>query len=98
MTFPSRLQTLHAYRHLYRAALRAVQYSSPSRYTIRDHIRPAFRKGNPATFDQGKIDNTLLFLEGAAREKGIEHRILKTLLHVWFERADRDARRQYVKG
>jgi len=28
----------------------------------------------------------------------MEHRILKTLLHVWFERSGRGARRQYVKG
>jgi len=77
---------LHAYRHLYRGLLRAVQFSAPNRYTARDQLRDAFRKGDPETFDPAKITRTLEFLQGAAREKGLEHRILKSLLHTAFHR------------
>jgi hypothetical protein len=91
MATPPQLQIVHAYRNLYRAALRAVHYTAPSRITVRDHLRVAFRRGDPINFDQGKVDNTLMFLESATRERGMEHRILKNITHVWWERARRDA-------
>ncbi|XTI83344.1 hypothetical protein V2W45_1226821 [Cenococcum geophilum] len=77
-----------AYRHLYRHGLRAVQFSKPARYTLRDRLRTAFRKGNPRNFDQRKIDNTIEFLRGATRETGLEHRIVKNLIFVWFHQAE----------
>ena len=73
-----------SYRHLYRHGLRAVQFSKPARYTLRDRLRTAFRKGNPRDFDQRKIDNTIEFLRGAIRETGLEHRIVKNIIFVWF--------------
>jgi hypothetical protein len=83
----STLPILHAYRHLYRALLHAVQYSSPARYVARDQLRDAFRRGHPEQFNQQKISRTLEFLEVAARERGLEHRILKNLLHVAYWKA-----------
>ena len=35
----SNQEVIHAYRHLYRGLLRAVQYSAPGRYTARDQRR-----------------------------------------------------------
>jgi len=81
---PSRQQILHAYRHLYRHGLRAVQFSGPARYTLRDRLRRAFRVGKLEDFDQKRIDSTLEFLRGATMNRGLEHRILKNLLLTWF--------------
>ena len=73
-----------AYRHLYQHLLRAVQYSTRARYTARDRLRQTFRKGNQADFDQTKMDKTLEFLHGAATVRGLEHKIVKTLLFAWW--------------
>ncbi|KAF2228752.1 DUF1763-domain-containing protein [Viridothelium virens] len=73
-----------AYRRLYQHGLRAVQYAKPQRFTLRNRLRQAFRKTSREEFDQARIDKTLEFLNGAAREKGLEHKILKNLLHVWW--------------
>ena len=73
-----------AYRRLYQHGLRAIQYAKPQRYTFRDRLRQAFRRTNREDFDQSKVDKTFEFLDGAAREKGLEHKILKNLLHVWW--------------
>jgi len=72
-------EMIHAYRQLYRGLLHAVQYSKPSRYLARDQLRLAFRKGDPASFDQQKIIRTVEFLKYAARERGLEHKIVKNL-------------------
>jgi hypothetical protein len=82
----SSLPILHAYRHLYRALLRAVQYSTPNRYVARDQLRDAFRRGHYEQFDKQKISRTLEFLDAATRERGLEHRLLKNLLHVAYWR------------
>jgi hypothetical protein len=79
----SREQILHAYRHLYRHGLRAVQFSKPARYTLRNRLRLAFRKGTPAELNTQKTNNTLKFLQYATVESGLEHKILKNLLLVW---------------
>lgn len=84
MSTPSNREILLAYRQLYKHCLRAVQYSKPARYTIRDRLRHRFRSGQPADLDLRRIDNTLEFLRGAAREKGLEHHIVKNLTHVWY--------------
>ncbi|KAL2073358.1 hypothetical protein VTL71DRAFT_10682 [Oculimacula yallundae] len=77
-------QLVHAYRHLYRGLLHAVQYSKPARYVVRDQLRNAFRKGEPATFDQQKVTRTVEFLKYAAQERGLEHQIVRSLLHTQF--------------
>lgn len=80
-------EVVHAYRHLYRCLLRAVQYSSPARYIARDQLRAAFRE-TPAALDAEGVKRTSWFLEAAGRERGLEHAILKNLLRV---RGQRDA-------
>ena len=76
-----------AYRQLYRQGLIAVQYPKPARYTLKKQLDGAFRNGNPQDFDPKKIGNTILFLQNAAKETGMEHRILKNLLLVrWWEK------------
>lgn len=74
-------EIVHAYRHLYRNLLKAVQHTAPQRFTARDQLRAAFREPG-AAFDRQGIRRTVWFLEGAAREKGMEHKILKNLLDV----------------
>ncbi|MCJ1458874.1 hypothetical protein MMC28_009248 [Mycoblastus sanguinarius] len=79
---------VQSYRNLYRHALHAVQYSSPARYTLRSLLRNAYRTKTAADFDAEKIKNTLTFLHYAGKEKGLEHRLLKNLLHVWWWEAN----------
>ncbi|KAH6862147.1 hypothetical protein AA0117_g6520 [Alternaria alternata] len=74
---------VHAYRHLYRHSLRAIQFSKPARYTLRDRIRLAFRKGSAADYEPQRIRNTLEFLQYAIKESGLEHKIVKNLMFVW---------------
>lgn len=42
----SREEIIKAYRSLYRAGLRAVQFSKPARYQIRDLMRDGFRSND----------------------------------------------------
>lgn len=77
-------EIVRSYRDFYRHALRAVQFSSPSRYTVKTHLRLAYRSNTATAFHPSKIANTLLFLKHAAEERGFEHRLLKGLLHVWW--------------
>ena len=88
------IETLRAYRHLYRAALRAVRHSSPAKYQIRDTMRSAFRNGSVETLDWQKVENTLQFLRRAESHAGMEHKILQNLLHVryWQNQGRRDNR------
>ncbi|KAH8811776.1 hypothetical protein F5884DRAFT_289614 [Xylogone sp. PMI_703] len=79
---PNAQHIIYAYRHLYKALLHAVQYSKPARYVGRDKLRHAFRKDNLSNFDPVKIERTIEFLQIAARERGLEHRIVKNLLHT----------------
>jgi hypothetical protein len=79
-----RQEIVKAYRRLYRDGLRAVQFSKPARYVLRDRLRLSFRNGAIRDFDPAKIENTVEFLKGAAREKGLEHKIVKSLMQVWF--------------
>jgi hypothetical protein len=88
MSTPSTLQLLHAYRHLYRGLLHAVQYSKPARFTARDQLREAFRKGDAYIFDQERIDRTIQFFKLASQEKGLEHKIVKNLIHTRYCRVD----------
>lgn len=81
---PSSQEIVTSYRSLFRHALHAVQYSSPARFTIRDILGTTFRAGNPADFEPQKIKNTLQFLSCASKERGLEHKILKSLLITWW--------------
>lgn len=85
---PSMAAVVAAYRQLYRHGLRAVQYSTPSRFILRDRLRRAFRENEPAQFEPGRVANTLEFLRCAAREKGLEHRMMKSILFVWYYDGD----------
>lgn len=85
MVAPSRTEIIHAYRNIYKHLLRAVQYSKPARFVAQDRVRAAFRSLPPEDFDPARIARTLQFLDGAATVRGLEHRILKSLMHVWWE-------------
>ncbi|EMD00939.1 hypothetical protein BAUCODRAFT_61415 [Baudoinia panamericana UAMH 10762] len=84
-----RHELVQAYRQLYKQALRACQYSKPSRYVMRDRIRNAFRHGRSEEFDKGKVERTVMFLRHAASHRGLEHTIQKNLCHVWWERENK---------
>ncbi|KAI0432868.1 DUF1763-domain-containing protein [Xylaria sp. FL1042] len=80
-------KVIHAYRHLYRGLLHAVQFSKPARYTARNQLRRAFRERG-AKYDHRGIVRTILFLNAATRERGLEHRVLKNLLLIAWHRYD----------
>lgn len=78
-------EVLHAYRHLYRAALRAVCFSQPASTVIRDQLRRTFRD-KTSTFNRHAVRRTVWFLKNAARERGTEHKVLKNLILTQFHR------------
>jgi hypothetical protein len=78
-------ELIHAYRRLLRAGLRAVQFSQPSSSTVRDQLREGFRDPN-GIFDAERVRRTIWFLNAAAQERGLEHRILKNLCRVHWDR------------
>ena len=95
----SNLEVLRSYRNLYRHGLRAVRYSSPARYTLRDYLQHAFRTGIAIDLNIQKVENTIQFLINAGRDNGLEHRILKNLLHVrWWQAQTRLHRKRLVFG
>lgn len=73
------IKVIHAYRHLYRGLLHAVQFSKPARFIARDQIRAAFRERG-AKLNPRSAARTLRFLEAAAASRDLEHNILKNLL------------------
>ncbi|PHH78691.1 hypothetical protein CDD82_2914 [Ophiocordyceps australis] len=77
----TRTDIIHGYRHLYRGLLQAVQYSAPARFTARAQLRQVFRRPD-ASWDPRVVQRTIWFIEAAARERGLEHRILKNVLRV----------------
>jgi hypothetical protein len=84
-TMATTQEILHAYRRLLRAGLRAVQFSQPSSSTVKERLREGFRDPN-GTFDAERVRRTIWFLNAAAQERGLEHRILKNLCRVHWER------------
>jgi hypothetical protein len=96
MSTPSPQKIIHAYRHLYRGLLHAVQYSKPARYIARDQLRRAFRVEDPSSFNQEKIDRTVEFLGFAAKEAGLEHRIVRNLLHTAYWEKKKHIYERYV--
>ncbi|KAK3115453.1 hypothetical protein LTR53_005205 [Teratosphaeriaceae sp. CCFEE 6253] len=83
---PTRQEVLLAYRHLFRHALRACQYSKPVRFVVQDRMRRAFHTSSPDDYDASRIQRTPEFLQNAAESKGVEHKLQKKLTHVWWER------------
>lgn len=81
----SNTDLIHAYRHLYRSVLQAVQYSTPARYTARDLLRTGFRQAN-GRFDKEAAKRTVWFFKAAAKETGIEHKIVRNLLKTAYHR------------
>lgn len=78
------LEIIHAYRHLYRGLLHAIQFSKPARYTALHQLRRGFREKG-AKYDPRGVTRTVLFLRAAARERGMEHQVLRNLLIVaWY--------------
>ncbi|KAL5118130.1 hypothetical protein ACEQ8H_003965 [Pleosporales sp. CAS-2024a] len=75
---------VHAYRHLLRHSLRAIQFSKPARYTLCNRLRLAFRRGSMRHLEPLRVANTLEFLQYATKENGLEHKIVKNLLFVWW--------------
>lgn len=75
------LEVPTAYRFLYRKFLKAVQYSKPARLVVRDQLRVAFREKG-AKFDAEGVRRTGWFLDAAAVDRGMEHKILKNLIRV----------------
>lgn len=86
MALPDAQELRHAYRHLYRGLLHAVQYSKPARFTARDQLRAAFRKEDPSAFHKEKVERTIEFLRLAAQESGLEHKLVKNLLYTTWTR------------
>ena len=84
----SHQEIIHSYRHLLRALLRAVQFSYPAKPIAVSQLRTAFREKG-AVYDANGIKRTRWFLEAAARERGLEHRIVKNLVRVEGERRTR---------
>lgn len=82
------VEVIHAYRHLLRAGLRAVQFSKPARFTLRDQLRDSFRDPQAPPLEIDRVERTVEFLNAAASEKGLEHRIVKNLIRVEWERRD----------
>lgn len=76
---------LHAYRKLLRAGLRAVQFSQPSRSVLTDRMREGFRDQH-GSFEPERVRRTVWFLNAAAGARGLEHKILKNLCRVHWER------------
>ncbi|KAL2213768.1 DUF1763-domain-containing protein [Sarocladium strictum] len=92
------LDIVHAYRRILRATYQAVQYSSPARFIVRDQVRAAFRESpesasssstataNAPAFDPQVAKRTAWFLEAAARERGVEHRVVKNLVKIRYHK------------
>ncbi|KAL2195819.1 hypothetical protein P885DRAFT_39199 [Corynascus similis CBS 632.67] len=85
MSAATTTELVHAYRRLLRAGLRAVQFSKPSRSTVTAKLREGFRDPG-AKFDPERIRRTVWFLNAAAQQRGLEHRIVKNLCRVHWER------------
>jgi hypothetical protein len=66
---------------MYKGLLQAVQYAKPARRIVRDQVRQAFRD-EKGTLDQEALKRTIWFLDAAAKERGLEHKILKNLVNM----------------
>lgn len=87
-------EVIHAYRHLYRAGLRAVQYSQPASTGVRSMLRRAFRAKNAPPLNDRAVKRTIWFLKNAASELGIEHKVVKNMIMVNFFREKLEQKKQ----
>ena len=85
---PDARQIIGSYRTILRQGIHAIQNATPARYTLKSRVSKAFRTGDARDYDAKKIENTLHFLRKAAEESGLEHRVLKNVLFVWFWEKD----------
>lgn len=88
----SQTDLIHAYRHLLRHGLHAVQFSKPARFVVQSQLRKAFRvrPGESKSFDPEAVRRTVWFLKAAAAERGLEHKIVKNLVRVaWMRERER---------
>ena len=82
---------LQSYRLLLKNGLRAVRFSSPAKYQLKNILRENFRDSPAAAYNERRISNTIGFLERATRNpRGLEHQILKRLLHLRWHRENPD--------
>ena len=57
----------------------------------------AFREGSTKDYNAERAKNTVLFLSNAAKSRGLEHKIVKNLIHVWYwEGQHRALPKEYV--
>lgn len=88
---PSKDALVHAYRNLYRATLRAVKYSAPARFQLRDVLRESFRTSQASNFNPRRVQNTIKFLQNAENYSGFEHHIVKNAAYMqWWKRQKLD--------
>ncbi|KAK9470296.1 uncharacterized protein V1510DRAFT_423511 [Dipodascopsis tothii] len=80
------------YRSVWRLSMRAIRKSSPQRYYLRRILRNFFTDPE-IVYEPVKFENTLLFLEAAEKYRGLEHKILKNLLHVAWSRRMAESKR-----
>ncbi|KAJ5761898.1 uncharacterized protein N7511_005280 [Penicillium nucicola] len=92
-----RRAVVHAYRHLYRQGLKAIQYSTPGRYMVLKTIRKAYRSPSEQ-FDPTKIAKTLRFLEQATEVAGMEHKILRNILMARYWEQDHLTKDSRLRG
>ena len=82
-------EVVHAYRRLYRSLLQGVSYARPARFIARDQLREAFREPGASLNAEG-VKRTVWFFQAAAKERGLEHQVLKNLIETRAQRMTRD--------
>lgn len=88
---PRGTQVTLAYRKLLKTSSQAVRFATPAKHLVRHILRDSFR-GSPATaFNPRRINNTIRFLEQASEHNGLQHKILKNIIHVrwWKDHKDK---------
>lgn len=85
----SQTEILHSYRHLLRSLIRGVNDARKARHVATKQLRLAYRDPN-GVYDAEATKRTVWFLKAAAKQSGIEHKILKNLIEV---RRRRDEKR-----
>ena len=83
---PTKLDIIHAYRHILRCSLSAVQRAPRAVPTVRRQVRAAFTETKAEQFDPEVVKRTGWFLKAAAKTVGVEHRVVKNLVRVAYER------------
>lgn len=77
----SQRELIHSYRHILRNLIRGVNYAGKARAVAVKQLRAAYRDPN-GVYDAEGVKRTVWFLKAAARNNGIEHKILKNLIEV----------------